>query len=235
MAWVAHGVHPINLQKEFLQPAPKKKRRRNSRYSVSLGHFFEGGAEDECPLPCGLLITACGMGLLPNLPKTALNLPQKWALDNSCQKMPPMDLTCPVADATKPDFPFFQPIVCRQDAAWGNREALITWNLGPTHIALPHEYITGTPSTHAGHSTAQAPLAQRLLLVSRHGNSRRRIDWAVSLHKRLMAHSKLCIILSRYQIWLEPSFDIAPFTYSLQLKHIDWTGLTDLYKKDTTM
>ena len=38
-----------------------------------------------------------------------------------------------------------------------------------------------------------------------------------------------------YQILLEPSFDIAPFTYSLQLKHIDWTGLTDLYKKDTTM
>ena len=55
----------------------KKERRRNSRYSVSVGHFLRGGAEDECPLPCGLLITACGMGLLPKLPKTALNLPQK--------------------------------------------------------------------------------------------------------------------------------------------------------------
>ena len=46
-------------------------------HCVSVGHLQAGGAQDECPLPCGRLITASGMGLLPDLPKTALNPQQK--------------------------------------------------------------------------------------------------------------------------------------------------------------
>ena len=113
-----------------------------------------GGAEDECPLPCGRLITASGMGLLPDLPKTALSPQQKWPLDLP-KNAPESDVArCRRLVLVVGPAPV-QPMICRGNAAGGDREALIRGNLGPAHIALPHEYITGTPSTPAGHWAAR--------------------------------------------------------------------------------
>ena len=61
------------------------------------------------------------------LPKTALK-----DLRKNGKKMAPI-LTCPDADAWAPAL--LQPIICRENTAVGDMEALIRGNLGVAHIA----------------------------------------------------------------------------------------------------
>ena len=111
--------------------------------------------------------------------------------------MPPI-LTCPGADAWAPCFDATNNLSGKYRC--GRHGSTYQGKSGSSpHRALPpHEYITGTPSPPAaGHCPlaqhgmvwyGHCPLAQQLLLVFRHGNSRHDIDWAVSLHKSLIAH-----------------------------------------------
>ena len=90
MVWASHCVHPINSYSIF--SIPWNKRRMSRMYAVWVGHLGAGGAEDECPLPSGRLITASGMGLLPNLPKTALSPQQKLPLHDLPKNTPESDV-----------------------------------------------------------------------------------------------------------------------------------------------
>ena len=150
-------------------------------HCVSVGHLQAGGAQDECPLPCGRLITASGMGLLPDLPKTALSpqqkLPKKMGRIWRAPVQTPGGSGRPCSGATNN---------LSGKCCWRRQGSTYQGKSG----TCPHRVARWIYYWHSINScwSLGCPLAQRLLLVFRHGNSRHDMGWAVSLHKSLIAH-----------------------------------------------